>query len=69
MSKKNILSESAVRPTVFCPCPRRLGSLTIISKGDWLGNRANTKDENNGAVVYVGSFLTVHNPLFSVDKL
>ena len=22
------------------------------------------KFENNGAVVYVGSFLTVHNPLF-----
>ena len=67
--KKNILSESAVRPTVFCPCPRRLGSLTIISEGDWLGNPANTKDENNGAVVYVGSSLTVHNPLFSVHKL
>ena len=31
---------------------------------------ANIKDENNGAaVVYVGSSLTVHNPLFSVHKL
>ena len=30
---------------------------------------ANIKDENNGAVVYVGSSLTVHNPFFFVHKL
>ena len=28
---------------------------------------ANIKDENNGAVVYVGSSLTVHNPLFRTN--
>ena len=27
------------------------------------------KFENNGAVVYVGSSLTLHNPLFFVHKL
>ena len=42
---------------------------TIVSKGDWLGNPAKIKVENNGAVGYVGSFLTVHDPLFSVHKL
>ena len=56
-------------PTVFCPCLRRLESLTIVSRGDWLGNPANTKDENNAAVGYVGNSLTGHNPLFSVHKL
>ena len=40
----------------------------IVSRGDWLGNPAKIKDENNGAVGYVGSSLTVHNPLFSVHK-
>ena len=40
----------------------------IVSRGDWLGNPANIKVENNGAVVYVGISLTVHNPLFSVHK-
>ena len=39
------------------------------SRGDWLGNPANIKVENNGAVGFVGSYLTVHNPLFSVYKL
>ena len=42
---------------------------TIVRRGHWLGNPANIKVENNGAVVYVGSSLTVHNPLFSVHKL
>ena len=42
---------------------------TIVSRGDWLGKPANIKVENNGAVVYVGSSLTVHNPLFFVHKL
>ena len=41
----------------------------IVSRGDWLGNPENINVENNGAVVYVGSSLTVHNPLFSVHKL
>ena len=44
----------------------------IVSKGDWLlyeNVPANIKVENNGAVVYVESSLTVHNPLFSVPKL
>ena len=44
--------------------------LTVVSRGDWLGNPANIKVENiYGAVVYVGISLTVHNPLFSVHKL
>ena len=42
---------------------------TIASRGDWLGNWANINVENNGAVGYVGSSLTVHNPLFPVHKL
>ena len=42
---------------------------TIVGRGHWLGNSANIKVENNGAVGYVGSSLTVHNPLFSVQKL
>ena len=41
----------------------------IVSRGDWLWKPANIKVENNGAVVYVGSSLTVHNPLFFVHKL
>ena len=41
----------------------------IVSRGDWLGNPAKIKVENNGAVGYVGSFLTVHDPLFSLHKL
>ena len=40
-----------------------------VSRGDWLGKPANIKIENNGAVVYVGSSLTVHNPLLFVYKL
>lgn len=37
------------------------------SRGDWLGNLANIKVENSGAVGYVGSFLmTVHTPLVSL---
>ena len=42
---------------------------TIVSRGDWLGKPANIKVENNGTVVYVGSSLTVHSPLFFVLKL
>ena len=36
--------------------------LIIVSRGDQLGNPANIKVENNGAVGYVGSSLTVHSP-------
>ena len=42
------------------------GHSCIVSRGDWLGNPPNIKVENNGAVGYVGSSLTVHNPLFSL---
>ena len=41
----------------------------IVSSGDWLGNPAAIKVENNRAVGYVGSSLTMHNPLFFVHKL
>ena len=37
---------------------------STVSRGDWLGKPANIKVENNGAAVYVGSSLTVQNPLF-----
>ena len=39
----------------------------IVSRGDWLWKLANIKVENNVAVVYDGSSLTVHNPLFLPD--
>ena len=35
----------------------------IVRRGDCLGNPPNIKVENNGAVGYVGSSLTEHNPL------
>ena len=38
------------------------------SRGDWLGKPANIKVENNGAVGYVRSSLTVHNPSVCVHK-
>ena len=41
----------------------------IVGRGDWSGKPQNIKTENNGTVVYVGSPLTVHNPLFFVQKL
>ena len=47
---------------------RKVDYRIIVSRGDWLENPAKIKDENNGAVVYVGSSLTVHSPLFSVHK-
>ena len=40
----------------------------IVSTGDWLWKPANIKVENDRAVVYVGSSLTVHNPSFLVHK-
>ena len=36
-------------------------ALNIVSRGDWLRKPANNKVENNGAVAYVGSSLTVQN--------
>ena len=41
----------------------------IVSRRDWLGKPANIKVENNGAVVYVGNSVTLHNPLIFVHKL
>ena len=42
--------------------PYKVSKKMHISRGDWLGNPANIKVENNGAVGYVGSSLPVHNP-------
>ena len=42
---------------------------SIVRRGDGLGKSANIKFENKGVVVYAGSSLTVHNPLFFVQKL
>ena len=36
----------------------------LVEETGWYVKPANIKVENNGDVVYVGSFLTVHNPLF-----
>ena len=52
----------------FCLTLAEITNQIIVSRGDGLGNPANIKVENNGAVGYVGSSLTVHNPLFSVHK-
>ena len=41
----------------------------IVSRGDWLWKPTNIKAENNGAVFFIGSSLTAHNPLFFVHKL
>jgi len=46
-----------------------LAPLNIVSRGDWLRKPANIEVENSGAVVYVGSSLTVNNTLFFVYKL
>ena len=40
----------------------------VVSRGDLLEKPANIKIENNGAVVYAGSSLTVHNLLFLVHN-
>jgi len=44
-------------------------SVLIVSRGGLLWKPANIKAEKNGAVVYVGSSLAVHNPLFFFHKL
>ena len=41
----------------------------IVKREDWLGKPANMKVEKNGAVVYVGSSLTVHNSFVFVHNL
>ena len=41
----------------------------IVIRGDLLGKPPNIKGENNSAVVFVGSSLTVHNPLVFVHSL
>ena len=41
----------------------------IVIRGDCLWKTTNITYKNNGAAVYVGSSLKVHNPLFSVRKL
>ena len=46
-----------------------LAPLNIVSKGDWLGKLANIEVDNNGAVVCIGSSLTMHDPLFFIYKL
>ena len=55
---------------IACPFPSAMETIfkgrgwvisDIVGRGDWLGKLANTKVENNGASVYVGSSLTVHN--------
>ena len=46
-----------------------LAPLNIVSRGDWLGKPANIEVDNNGAVVYIGSSLTMHDPLFFIYKL
>ena len=43
--------------------------LVIVCRGDWLLKAVNMKDDNNGDAVYVGIFLTLHNPVLVVDKL
>ena len=44
-------------------------SQNIVTRGDALRITTSIKDKNHGAAVYVGSFVKVHNPLFSVGKL
>ena len=45
-------------------CKRHWEVSIIVIRGDWLWKAANTRDKNNSAADYVGSSLTVHNPLF-----
>ena len=41
----------------------------FFALGDWLWKPANNKVENNGAVGYVGSSLTVYNSLFFYSQI
>ena len=66
MDIQNITIITIINKAHFKPVIR-LHCAAIVSTGDWLGNKK--KKKNNGAVVYVGSSLTVHNHLFFVHKL
>ena len=48
---------------------KQLLTFVMVTRGDWLWKAANINYKNNGAVVYVGSSLKLHNPLFSFGKL
>ena len=48
----------------MCKPTHVMFSVTIVSRGGWLGKAANIKVENNRAVGYVENSLTMHNPLF-----
>ena len=48
---------------------KELLTFVMVTRGDWLWKAANINYRNNGAVVYVGSSLKLHNPLFSFGKL
>ena len=60
------VTVNSFSPPQYCMYFSYCGHSCIVSRGDWLGNPPNIKVENNGAVGYVGSSLTVHNPLFSL---
>ena len=77
-SKSNLVGENTVTWVLLAPailCSAYQGScfsfiiFNIVSRGDRLEKPANIEVENNGAVGYVGSSLTVHNPLFFGHKL
>ena len=72
-SKFNPLNTDTqlIKTDTFCgPLRVRINVFWTVSRGvAWLWKPANMKVENNGAVVYVGSSLTVQNPLFLVHKL
>ena len=50
-------------PLYFSFCFVMTLILTIVSGGNWLWMLAKIKDANSIAAVYVGSSLTMHNPL------
>ena len=72
-SKFNPLNTDTqlINTDTFCgPLSVRINVFWTVSRGvAWLWKPANMKVENNSAVVYVGSSLTVQNPLFLVHKL
>ena len=53
----------------MCKPKHVMFSVTIVSRGGWLGKPANIKVENNGAVGYVANSLTVHNPIVFCSKI
>ena len=62
-SSQMYVRTESVNGILWCDCSVYL---TIVSRRDWLGKPATIKVESNGAVGYVGSSLTMHNPLFFV---